>query len=116
MLTVLNTLNTYLKKRYKIGQTETKMNEKRKREVCEMERTWRLRKYGKYVKKQRETTDHWGSKNKWFEEYEKEMEKLKNGLKKINFEWMKTSKANMQPITSEGKNDLTKQNCKIKNG
>jgi len=29
---------------------------------------------------------------------------------------MKTSKGNMQAITSEGKNDLTKQNCKIKNG
>ena len=47
-----------------------------------MERTWRLRKYGKYVKKQRETTDHRGSKKKCFEENEKEMEKLKNGLKK----------------------------------
>jgi len=67
------------------------MNEQRKREVCEMERTWRLRKYGKYVKKQRKTTDHWGSKNKWFEEYEKEMEKLKNGLKNINV-WMNENK------------------------
>ena len=43
--------------------------------------------------------------------------KIKEWIKKISmFEWMKTSKGNMQAITSEGKNDLTKQNCKIKNG
>ena len=43
--------------------------------------------------------------------------KIKEWVNKYNlsmFEWKK--KGNMQTITREGKKDLTKQNCKIKNG
>ena len=67
------------------------------------------------MKKQRETT-YQGRTKKLFEENEKEMGKLKNGLTNIIYQCLNEKKGNKQTITREGKKDLTKKNCKIKNG